>query len=345
MRSNGKRFYLMALVFVLMLSMTFSGHADSSYISIQEMRDNVPSTWTENLKGGKENFECTIDAAVVVPEVERFPILKITYQGKIPDLEKTGYCIEENTEQALFVKNRQDEKAGDSGHFDFYSTNEDALDEETIKLAEEKARKIISKVWDLNGTVLEKIGTYVKQDAYSSFKLVVVDFCPIYNGIAYLERPGSFSIIKNRTEPPNNLIYAFWREDEEYEGAYIEIPRLIGECIEDVPLLPFDNIQGVIRQRIQEGYIQSICEIRLGYISATSPDLPGEEFFLTPAWVVCGVMNSYPNIPFYPENFSPEQRYIASELVINAQTGELIDFTSHSKETFDAHILTWDDVR
>ena len=326
-------------------SFLLPAQADNTYISIQELREKTPSTWTETLKGGKKNFDCTVDAPIAVPEAERFPILIITYQGKIQGLEETGYCIEENTEHALFVKNRPDEKAGDSGHFDFYSTNEDALDEETIKLAEEKARKILSKVWNLNGTVLEKIGTYVKQDAYSSFKLVEVDFCPTYNGIAYLERPGSFSIIKNRTEPPNNLIYAFWREDEEYEGAYIEIPRLIGECIEDVPLLPFDNIQGVIRQRIQEGYIQSICEIRLGYISANSPDHPGEEFFLTPAWVVCGVMNSYPNIPFYPENFSPEQRYIASELVINAQTGELIDFTSHSKETFDAHILTWDDVR
>lgn len=326
-------------------SFLLPAQADNTYISIREMREAVPSTWTENLKGGKESFDCTIDAAVVVPDVEHFPIFKITYQGKIPGLEETGCSIEENTEQVLFVKSKLNEAAGSSSSSEFFSTYEDALDEETIKLAEEKARKILSKVWDLNGTVLEKIGTYVKQDAYSSFKLVEVDFCPIYNGIAYLERPGSFSIIKNRTEPPNNLIYAFWREDEEYEGAYIEIPRLIGECIEDVPLLPFESIQEVIRQRIQEGYIQSICEIRLGYISANSPDHPGEEFFLTPAWVVCGVMNSYPNIPFYPENFSPEQRYIASEFVINAQTGELIDFTSHSKETFDAHILTWEDVK
>lgn len=333
------------IILMVLLLTIYSATAGSKYINIQEMRESIPSSWTENLKGGKKNFDCIVDAPIVVPEADHFPILQITYQGEIQGLEKTGYFIDDNTEQYLLVKSRPDEAASDSVHYEIYSTYEDDLDEKTVGLAEEKARNILGKVWDMNGTPLEKLGVCVRQDALSAYCETTVVFCPVYNGIAYLERPGSFSVIKNCADQPGNLIYAFWREDEEYEGAHIEIPRLIGEYAEDVPLLPFDTIQEIIRQRIREGYVQSICEIRLGYISANSSDHPGEDFYLTPAWVVCGVMNSYPHIPFRPENYSPEQRYIASELVINAQTGDVIDFTSHSKETFDAHILTWEDVK
>ena len=99
MRSNGNRFYLMSLAFVLMLSVVFSAQADSSYISIQEMQETTPSIWTENLKGGKKNFDCTIDAPIVIPEVERFPILLVDFQGVIPGLEATGYHVEDNTER------------------------------------------------------------------------------------------------------------------------------------------------------------------------------------------------------------------------------------------------------
>ena len=343
--NNGIKRYVKLLVLVLMLSVAFSAQADSSYISIQEMREAVPSTWTETLKGGKKNFDCTIDAAVVVPEVDQFPILVVDYQGIIPELEETGFYIEENTEQGLTAKSRPDDAVKDSGHPHLQTIHEESLTEETINLAEQRARQIFSKVWDMNGTELEKLGVAVHQDTDSDFNITEVDFCPVYEGIAYLTWPCPYYGIKGYIEQPHNQVYAFWESDEEYECAVIMIPKLVEEYLPDVPLLPFENIQEVIRQRIREGYIQSICEVRLGYICCNNPDQPGESFYLTPAWVVCGVMNSSSNLPFYPQNYSNEQRYSSSTTVINAQTGELIDFTSRSKETFDAHILTWEDVR
>ena len=92
------------LLFVVMLLLFLSAHADSSYISIQEMKDNVPSRWTETLKGGKKNFDCTIDAVVVMPETDCFPILRVAYQGETQGLEKEGWFIEENTEKIMMVK-------------------------------------------------------------------------------------------------------------------------------------------------------------------------------------------------------------------------------------------------
>ena len=344
MKYRGIRFCLMLFAFMSVFSFLLPAQADNTYISIQEMRDNVPSTWTENMKGGKENFECTIDAAVVVPEVERFPILKITYQGKIPDLEKTGYCIEENTERRAFVKTLLGEAPTNGNVSQIDAVREDSLSEEFIQETEEKAKQKLQKAWDMDGTTLEKIGIVVYQSPNSNYQEKVVFFYPVYNGITYLHYSGSRFIIQDYILPPFNTVYACWREDVDYEAICFCMPKLIGEYVQDVPLCPFSKIQDTIRQYIQNGYVQSICEIRLGYICSSDPDHPGEIFFLTPAWVVCGVINDEPNLPFYPEDYHQESRY-ETPLVIDAQTGEAIDFGSHNKETFDAHILTWEDVR
>ena len=342
--NNGMNRYVKLLVFMLMLSVVFSAQADSSYISIQEMRDNVPSTWTETLKGGKKSFDCKIEAPIVVPDVDYFPVLMVDYQGKISGLEKLGYYIEENTESVVKVKSLPDEALPRIDLSDLNSVREDSLSEEMTDQIEKRARDIISRIYDLRGTELERAGIDIYQNTDASYRDVVF-FCPVYNGIAYLNCPGPAGECKGYVSPPSNYIYTFWRDDIEYEIAYVCIPKLIGELITDVPLLSFDKIQDTIRKHIQDGYIQSICEIRLGYICCNNPEKPEEEFYLTPAWVVCGVMNSYPNLPFYPENYNHHTRYISSQLIINAQTGEIIDENSRSKETFDAHILTWDDVK
>ena len=342
--NKGIKRYVELLAFVLMISLAFSAQADSSYISIQEMREAVHSTWTETLKGGKKEFDCTIDAAVVVPEVESFPVLLVDYQGEIPGVEGTGYYVDDNTKQELLVKTTPDEKMPKEDLSQEIVLHEDELTEEFIRQAEENSREILGGIWDMNGTNLERLGVVVYQTENTAYRDTVVYYCPTYNGIAYLEYAGPFGGAKGYVEPPHNRVYTFCREDIDYNGAYINIPRLIGEYLADVPLLPFENIQEVIRKRIRDGYIQSICEIRLGYVGVNNPEKPGENFYLTPAWVVCGVMNSYPDLPFYPDDYSQELRY-ESTLIINAQTGEVIDVHSHSKETFEAHILTWEDVK
>lgn len=340
---NAKIFCSIVFALAMILSVVFSAQADNSYLGIEELRENTPSTWTENLKGGKKNFDCTVDASIVVPEVDRFPILQIGYQGKIPDVEGKEYYVEENTERRLFVKTLLDETVTSGNVSQIDIVREDSLSEEFIQETEEKAREKLQKVWDMDGTALEKVGIVICQSPDTNYQEKVVFFYPVYNGITYLHYSGSRYIIKDYVLPPFNTIYASWREDVDYEAICFCMPRLIGEYVQDVPLCPFSKIQDTVRQYVQNGYVQRICEIRLGYICSGDPDHPGESFFLTPAWVVCGVINDEPNLPFYPEEYHQESRY-ESPLVIDAQTGEAIDFGSHNKETFNAHILTWDDV-
>lgn len=337
------RLYTFVLVLLLIVPTVLPAVAGSIYLSIQELRESTPVKWTENLHGGKK-IECTVDADIVIPEVDRFPILTVIPQGKIPELEETGYYIDDNDEYEYMVKTMSDKKweklMGDLG--DLSSSYEDEMTEEQIRDADKKARELFSKVWDLNGTDLEKLGIMRTTDTTSKYRSVTVFYCPVYNGIAYLQCPGSIYVIKGVARRPYNSIYAFWQENIEYEGSCSCIPRVTGEYLPDVPLLSFEDIQEAIRGHIEAGYVQQIDELRLGYICLNDPDRPGENFYLTPAWIGCGDINPWPNIPFYPDN-DPISRYEAP-LAVNAQTGEIIHVDSQKKEIFDAHILTWDDV-
>lgn len=333
------------IILTILLLIVFSAQAGSKYVSIQELRENTPAEWKETLIGGKKKLECTVDAPIVASEIDRFPILTVTYQGKIPGIEGTGYYIDDHNEYEYLVKTMSDDKWEKlHGHLGPLSESyEDEMTEEQIRAADKKARELFSKVWDLNGTELEKLGIIRTTDETSNYRSTDVFYCPVYKGIPYLQCPGSIYVIKGLALRPNNVIYSFWDEYREYDGSYSCIPRLTGEYLPDVPLLPFEKIQEIIRGRIEAGYIHCISEIRLGYICCNDPDQPGKNFFLTPAWLACGEINSYPNIPFYSYN-NQVYRY-NDALVINAQTGEIIDPASQKKETFDAHILTWDDVR
>ena len=161
------------IILIIMLLTMSSTTADSKYINIQELSKSIPAKWTENLHGGK-SIECTVDADIVVPGADRFPILTVTSQGKIPKLEETGYYIEDNNDYEYMVKTMSDDKwqklMGKLG--DLSDSYEDEMTEEQIRDADKKARELFSKVWDLNGTDLEKLGTIKTTDKASKYQSI-----------------------------------------------------------------------------------------------------------------------------------------------------------------------------
>lgn len=103
-----------------------------------------------------------------------------------------------------------------------------------------------------------------------------------------------------------------------------------GVVYKDIPLLPFDAVKGAVEELILSGHVRWIDSVSLGYVQfdASNPD----EQVLVPCWVVwceyhpdgarserSGGENSSSNLMYDGNNdyYRP--------LIINAQTGEMID--------------------
>ena len=108
-----------------------------------------------------------------------------------------------------------------------------------------------------------------------------------------------------------------------------------GTICADIPLLPFDAVKEKIEALILSGHIRWINSISLGYVQYAT--LNPKEQVLLPSWVVWA--EYHPDDPESEASFSINDSglYFLGDnpyympLIINAQTGEMID----SKSTAD----------
>ena len=98
---------------------------------------------------------------------------------------------------------------------------------------------------------------------------------------------------------------------------------------EDIPLLPFDAVKPLVEEQILRGYVRAVYSVTLGYAQFCTPD--PEVYTLVPAWVVwCEYANDGPTqntidpgVHMSEFLFMEMNQY--KPLILNAQTGELID--------------------
>ena len=140
---------------------------------------------------------------------------------------------------------------------------------------------------------------------------------------------------------------------------------------EDIPVASLESVLGTIEKEIKEGRIHNILSIRLGYILYSNPEMT-DYAWAVPRWVVdCEYVSndrkrdyerykkktdSYiaklvptledENVYVYAGEDDPWMNHYTVDLPMDAQSGELIIFTTGDKETFSVpKIITWDDVK
>lgn len=120
----------------------------------------------------------------------------------------------------------------------------------------------------------------------------------------------------------------------------------------DVPLCTFEKVKKTIEGLIIKGNLRHISSLRLGYVLFADPNEPpyGVAY---PMWVLKGDWYNRPNdkTPWYHEFTPAKDGYIgyyaqfAAEIMINAQTGELMNDITKPEELFVPHIITWDQIQ
>lgn len=122
--------------------------------------------------------------------------------------------------------------------------------------------------------------------------------------------------------------------------------------VEDIPLCSVEKVIEGARSMIEEGYIYQVLSLRLGYVIYTEPDYVwdyGETVYdipthyLVPSWVMeCYILDD-------PKTNKLREHPSIKELVINAQTGEMLDWfdTSYHGRGDGRYkgFISWEEIR
>ncbi|MGI6671308.1 MAG: hypothetical protein ACOX58_07035 [Christensenellales bacterium] len=118
---------------------------------------------------------------------------------------------------------------------------------------------------------------------------------------------------------------------------------------DDVPLCSFDKVLSTFESLIEQGKLRSVDALRLGYVGWYDKN-DSETLTLLPFWVLEGELFESPtkNAPLYGDGYDDADAIYPHSteygmVMVNAQTGELIDSWRTDKErVFDRpDIVTW----
>lgn len=335
--------------------------ASGDYVSIRELRETLPERWVgdyvvqngahKQLKKGDTVF---VDVPIVVPEVDKVPVVRITWD---PPVEEPAETLEWNGNTwAIKVANYHwDQKPlpllAENTTFD-----PDLPWEETPAITVEQLRKWLPFMRD-------KELTWYAQRSYGDSETNGYQrlyFYTTYHGIPHLVAAQFYHSVESErgafareheigTVPQTMISVAIKRPDQ--FTATIYTSREVGVDIEDIPLLPFEEILKALEQRVEAGYAYSLNELRFGYMVFIDPEKKSEEFVLLPVWAAKGRTRGELSLPFDLKTDQAVRDRIGYNsnctIVINAQTGQAYDFESDKRpdRLYVPHIITWDEVK
>ncbi|MBQ4552108.1 MAG: hypothetical protein IJA59_04080 [Clostridia bacterium] len=328
----------LALCICSLLSTAF---AETNYVNITSLRLAAP----ERLQGEfltQTGNAIRIDAPIIIPDVSAVPIVRVTWGGPM-EIADASLQITANNANLLQI---------DHGFMaDANRILTDAFETVNTELphtaaAEALLNRICSAMPTANAQDFECINALSYRHGNSTGGFYMMFFARLYHGIPYLCN-APYAISLGNTEPaiPNEVTHGCIENEEQYTFS-LSSPKELEIVETDVPLLPFSEIEKIIAQRIESGYVKSLNEIRFGYRIFVDPDHPGTEYILTPVWMFSGTMRAALDIPFVDEEvvFMPYKNM--SSFAINAQTGEVYTFAFETSKDRQAapQILTWNEL-
>lgn len=362
-----KRFLAFSFSMMLALAVALPGTfalGEKNYVSIKEIRESLPGRWTGDYiinKGDGINMKAgdmvSVDVPIVVPEVDRIPVVRITWE---PPVEGVDESVEVSVND-WGIKTLGREFPKDEMSFPLlenHITFDPALPwEDAPAIAIEQLRKWLPFMKDKELAFSNQCSYGISED--NGFQCVY--FYTSYHGIPHLFG-GDYYVRHVKSEyipklkekgglpgvPLNKVAVRIKRPDQFW--ANLNISKEVGVDLEDIPLLPFEEILKVFEQRVTDGYAYSLNEVRFGYMCFIDPDKKREEFVLVPIWAAGGRTRGDLKLSFdlkTDQAMLDRWGYNCDSIVINAQTGQVYDFYNDKRpdRRHVPHIITWDEVK
>lgn len=129
------------------------------------------------------------------------------------------------------------------------------------------------------------------------------------------------------------------------ENSYLieaVLRKEVKQIHEDVPLCGLETIKNSLRNEILNGRIRRVKSIKFGYCLYPTPDNNISEQYLIPVWVCeCLFYDSKDSATRYDESLIYTNQLDYKELIINAQTGILVDPLDDANATICPQIVIW----
>lgn len=360
------------LMCVLMaMLMMLSAASAEEWCSIADIREQTPARWTKTYETKWRTI--TIAAAIEVPQVDAFPILKVR---KMPVVDesllpadadvrhnapgwfqfytgKAEYVMKSNT-MFKSIDHYPGPELPDVVAEDCSFTPQDALELARAQLLHLYGLDgshfrldetvVYSRIWRYKGK--KSSPTYTK--AITNEGSYTVCFDQLLYGIPYFAC----------SEVYDDGWWGKWLTDARVsvahrgEDGYMVLTSLwqVKEVVyADVPLLSFADAKPAFEKEIIAGRLRTVDTIALGCAPYTDPDDP-DVFWLLPVWYVKGGYTTHPEREFKPwlneDGTVADDGIERKEIVFEAQQGGLIDYEDTRKNRREVPtIVTWGTLR
>ena len=343
----------------LLVAVSAATHAlcEQTYVSIQQLRETMPNRWVGEYvveHGAPNQLEkgdtVAVDVPIVVPEVDAVPVVRITWEPPAEGLDESFYISKNEWYSKTIGRNFPMDEMGFPVMEEKTTFDPELPWEDAPAIAIEEFRKYFPMMRDKELTCYFHYSYGESED--NGFQCLY--FYTTYHGIPHLLSNRSFlHVIESEIgpndliDPPSNVAMRIKRPGQFWVN--IDTSKEIGVEIEDIPLLPFEEILKAFERQVEAGHAYSLNEVRFGYMTFIDPEKKGEEFVLLPVWAAKGRTRGDLTIPFDLKNdqvVKDRSAYGCNSIVINAQTGEVYDLTGDRRENrrYVPDILTWDEV-
>ena len=374
----------LTLLTILCLVDVPAGASNRTYLTIQELAESTPISWEGEYRTVR-NETVSVNCPIILPDAEAAPVLRVKWYptldpsfiaefeppAKAEEDTYFAYSHEYTTSFGqkytnVLTKNENPNRY----HYEqifipietvdwnkVYARNSTLTALEAYKNIKNRAEEIYTKygscgfypmqsayglsivyLADEDGNPLRDI------DAYSFFAYQTMRGLPILGNVSL-----NFGTTDNfKFESMYEARYYVLRIEE--NDAYEFAAHLFAEdklLYDDIPLVGFYKAKPQIEKLIIDGRIRVVHNVRFGYAVYLEQDHNTEYFRLVPSWVVeCDYYKSEKDEtePYIESDYTAQQHF--RKLVINAQTGKLLDPENKSRDRSDSpEIITWEQIR
>ena len=344
------------IIVLILLSVALSAHAEPSTVSIRELRESMPKYWDCEITtdDGETVF---INAPISIPDVDTIPVLLCNAQIDVDHI--NDYTFQCGKDRFIFGKTDSYERPKIYNPAEF-PESADCLEDLLVfvkqRLASKNVEPVLYSYNALGPLCKTKSQKWTSDDGKVSFRVIVPDpekpwkndnshgwECDLTQQIEGIPVFPTYYKYGHASLAYDNIPSGFlWYINEENYYLWMATLQPSGVLSPDTDLLPPEELFRILKDRVRDGRLQSVIEIKLGYHSvepATAQVLgfhpeQGFEYLLSPVWIVRGydtlleeeTKNSMTMMSFEDEiRCDPNHVYY---LLIDARTGDIINYLS-----------------